>query len=107
MNSTSPICQKCPVGFFQDAEGMTECEPCPEFHSTLQSGATELTQCLRKLQVFFYECILSIVLHYCCSEVPSDCTMCKVQFDVPSNKFHEVFSVGIKKMIVTLVVKAN
>jgi len=46
MNATSPTCQECPVGFFQDDEGMTECEPCPEFHSTLQSGSTKQSQCL-------------------------------------------------------------
>ncbi|XP_065060118.1 uncharacterized protein LOC135687479 [Rhopilema esculentum] len=47
-NSSSLLCQECPVGFFQDDEGMSECEPCPASYSTQGKGSKHPSDCIAK-----------------------------------------------------------
>ena len=39
-------CVSCPIGYYQDEQGLTTCKQCPSGHTTLASGARMLEECL-------------------------------------------------------------
>ncbi len=40
-----PFCQQCPEGTFEAGVGSSECTPCPEYHTTLSTGAVSVNEC--------------------------------------------------------------
>ena len=42
------VCQKCPVGTYQDQQGQYSCNPCPPQTWTYTTGAFSVSQCYRK-----------------------------------------------------------
>ena len=43
---TTSKCVSCPIGYYQDEQGLTTCKQCPSGYTTLTSGAKMLYECL-------------------------------------------------------------
>ena len=43
-----PVCELCPLETYTDEIGSTTCLPCPKYHSTVSTGASSVSECLRK-----------------------------------------------------------
>ncbi|XP_071103521.1 sushi, von Willebrand factor type A, EGF and pentraxin domain-containing protein 1-like [Haliotis cracherodii] len=42
---TDGRCESCPLGFYQDVRGQSECKACPGFRTSLEVGITEQSMC--------------------------------------------------------------
>ena len=54
-----PVCELCPLETYTDEIGSTTCLPCPKYHSTVSTGASSVSECLRK-----YMCSIYATLFY-------------------------------------------
>jgi hypothetical protein len=49
-NTTSQICQQCPLNMYSHLHGQTSCTHCPMYHSTRKLGSHSASDCKRKLK---------------------------------------------------------
>ena len=45
-----PVCQPCPLGTYAQEIGSSTCQSCPKYHSTLTTGASSTSDCIRKFE---------------------------------------------------------
>ena len=43
--TSNGMCERCPIGTFQERESSEPCRPCPRLHTTQQAGATSHKDC--------------------------------------------------------------
>ena len=44
-HSKNHVCEKCPVGFYQDLDGQTSCKECPEGFTAQDVGLMNISDC--------------------------------------------------------------